>query len=114
MDQIKSVFTYKHLKLKGSFQHLTLFELNPNTRIILNLSDHLSIPANDDSNSKPGHNHLEGRGKFKITLKIISKFKGKGQEGIAYVESASTHFGSKVCSANPEVSLVLVSDELHH
>lgn len=34
--------------------------------------------------------------------------------GIAYIQSASTHFGSKLCSANPEVSLVLVSDELHH
>lgn len=78
MDQIKSVFTYKCPKLKkASFQHLTLFELDPNTCIILNLSDHLSIPANDDSNSKSGHNHLEGRGKFKIISKIISKCKGR-------------------------------------
>lgn len=61
MDQMKSVFTDEYPKLKkASFQHLTLFELNPNTCIILNLSDHLAIPADDDSDSKSGHNHLEG------------------------------------------------------
>lgn len=51
-------------KIKALFQHLTLFELNPDTRIVLNLSDHLAVPANDDSNSKSRHNHLDGMWPF--------------------------------------------------
>lgn len=31
-----------------------------------------------------------------------------------YIQTASTHFGPKVCPANPEVSLVFVADEFHH
>lgn len=57
-------FTLKCPKIKALFQHLTLFELNPDARIVLNLSDHLAVPANDDSNSKSGHNHLDGRRAF--------------------------------------------------
>lgn len=55
-----------------------------------------------------------GKGKLRLLLKSFKKFEREGQKSIAYIESASTHFGSKVCSANPEVSLVLISDELHH
>lgn len=56
---------------------------------------------------------MEG-GHFKMTTKILGIIFKERQKGITYIESASTHLGSKVCSAHPEVSLVLVSDELHH
>lgn len=36
----------------------TLLELDPDPSVILNLLDHLAIPANDDANSKSRHNHL--------------------------------------------------------
>lgn len=64
------VFTLLCPKIKAPFQPLTLFELNPDTRIVLNLSDHLAVPANDDSNSKSGHNHLDGMC-LKMTTKVI-------------------------------------------
>lgn len=41
------------------FYFLTLFKLDPDTCIILNLLDHLSIPTNDDTDSKSGYNHLD-------------------------------------------------------
>ena len=46
---------------EGACQHyvLTLFELDPDPSIILNLLDHLAVPTNDDANSKSGNNHLD-------------------------------------------------------
>lgn len=37
---------------------LTLFELDPDPGVGLNLLDHLSVPANDDADGKSGHHHL--------------------------------------------------------
>lgn len=37
---------------------LTLFKLYPNTRVILDLLDHLSTPADDHPHRMPGHWHL--------------------------------------------------------
>jgi len=44
---------------------LTLFELDPDPGIILNLLDHFSVPADDDADSKSGHNHLDEEKTFK-------------------------------------------------
>ena len=38
----------------------TCFELDSDSGIILDLLNHLSVPADDDTNRKPGHCHLEG------------------------------------------------------
>lgn len=46
----------KPIRLPGKL--LTLFKLDPDTGIILYLLYHLSISANDDANSKSGHNDL--------------------------------------------------------
>lgn len=76
-----------HLSNSVRTDSVILFELDPDPGIILNLFDHFSVPTNDDADSKSGHDHIQ---------------------------TASPHFGSKVCSASPEVTLVLVPDELHH
>ena len=44
------------------FYVLTLFELDPDPGIILNLLDHLSVPADDDADGESGHNHLDDEG----------------------------------------------------
>lgn len=40
------------------FQRRTLFELNPDSGIVLNLLDHLPVPPDDDADSESGHDHL--------------------------------------------------------
>lgn len=54
---------------------LTLFELDPDPSIVLNLLDHLSVPADDDANSKSGHNHLERKKRVQIrkTFLLLDK-----------------------------------------
>lgn len=49
----------------------------------------------------------------KISINLAVQYL-KSREAGSYIQTASPHFGSKVCSASPEVSLVLVPDELHH
>lgn len=56
------------------FYFLTLFKLDPDTCIILNLLDHLSIPADDDTDSKSGYNHLD---EFKTNLILYTYKKNK-------------------------------------
>lgn len=46
----------KRIRLPGKL--LTLFKLDPYTGIILYLLYHLSVSANDDADSKSGHNDL--------------------------------------------------------
>lgn len=62
-------FYFTSLPTSGLVYLLTLFKLDPDTSIILNLLDHLSVPADDDANSKSGHNHLDERNSEKITKK---------------------------------------------
>lgn len=52
------------------FHLCTLFELDPNPRIILNLLDHFSVPANDDTDSKSGHDHLDDQDRETKSEKI--------------------------------------------
>lgn len=75
----------RHFYQQILFYLLTLFELDPDPGIILNLLYHLAVPADDDADSKSGHNHLNNDGvKYseqirkiltlikKITLSLLS------------------------------------------
>ena len=44
----------------GDQRDQTCFELDSDSGIILDLFDHLSVPADDNTDRKPGHCHLEG------------------------------------------------------
>ena len=44
----------------GGKREQTCFELDSDSGIILDLLNHLSVPADDNTNSKPGHCHLGG------------------------------------------------------
>lgn len=46
--------------------------------------------------------------------KVWEKKEEKSRDFRSYIQTASPHLGSKVCSAGSEVTLVLLPDELHH
>lgn len=53
---------------------LTLFKLDPDTGIILYLLYHLSVSANDDADSKSGHNDLNEGDSEKFFFPLLSFF----------------------------------------
>lgn len=44
--------------MRSAIATLTRFELDPHTGIVLDLLDHLSVPADDYAHGEPGNRHL--------------------------------------------------------